>query len=82
MSEQEPLALERPGQGRKVWRGPRGTDLDAWCREIEAIRKAIEAREAERKRRNFKYTSPAPVQWRLDCLADLAQTLDHNRETL
>lgn len=79
------LDLERPEsrwpQGQR-YRGPKGTGVEAWVTELNAIIRAIEEREEKRIEARKGYTTPMAVRWRLDCLTDLAQVLAHNAERL
>lgn len=71
--------LERPNDlwdDQPNWRGPRGTAIDSWAREVKAIKEAIEQREAQRRAKDKKYRTPALVHWRLDCLHDLLVCLE------
>jgi hypothetical protein len=71
--------LERPDelwQGFSNYRGPRGTAIDSWTTEIRKIRAAIEQREAELKKKDKRYKTPAMTSWRLDCLHDLLFILE------
>lgn len=81
----EPPDLERPNDlwdNYRSWHGPKGTNCDAWAREVRKIIQAIEAREDQRLKSDAKYRTPAMVRWRLDCLEDLMLVLEHNRQRL
>jgi hypothetical protein len=75
--DQEPLTLERPDQqddGR--WRGPRGTSIDCWIRELERIIGLLEEREQGR------YKTDLATAWRMDCLNDMLACLRYNERAI
>jgi hypothetical protein len=76
----EPPALERPDpDDDRRWRGPRGTSIDAWIRELERIIELLMERERRRtESASGHYKTDMVTRWRLDCLTDMLEVLRYN----